>query len=63
MSNHPRIAPYVQCRCPHCAFGPLRMLHSGSFWPKGRVQARNEAQAREFERALKAKPNAATVAA
>ena len=46
------IPPYVQCRCPHCRFGPLRGIASGVIYPRGRNAARDDAQVREFERAL-----------
>jgi hypothetical protein len=46
------IPPYVQCRCPHCQFGKLRGIASGVIYPKGQNAARDEAQVREFERAL-----------
>lgn len=46
------IPPYVQCRCPHCRFGALRVLTSGTLWPMGRNAARDAAQVRIFQRAL-----------
>ncbi len=63
MTHHPRIAPYVQCRCPHCQFGPLRGVASGSYWPQGRSVAADEAQVRQCERDLESINDAATVAA
>lgn len=60
MTHHAPIPPYVQCRCPHCAFGPLRMLARGAIWPHGRDAARDDAQIRQSRRDV---TNAATVAA